>query len=108
MVACLSASSRSHGYSMKASPSHLLLVFALFVTMIVAMVPNYLPERVGQVFPDEDGLFGLFSDAEWGGPSNSEVIDGKVGYWRYRVEEQGTFTDGGFNILTSENIRDGV
>lgn len=108
MVACLSASSRSHGYSMKASPSHLLLVFALFVTMIVAMVPNYLPERAWQVFPDEDGWFGLFADEEMGGPSHSEWIDGKVGYWRCRVEEQGTFTYCGFNILTSENNRDGV
>src|SRR5690625_7195691 len=43
-----------------------------------------------------------------GGPSHSEWIDGKVGYWRCRVEEQGTFTYCGFNILTSENNRDGV
>lgn len=105
MVACLSASSRSHGYSMKASPSHLLLVFALFVTMIVAMVPNYLPERVWQVFPDEDGWFGLFADEEMGGPSHSEWIDGKVGYWRCRVEEQGTFTYCGFNIAGSTYSR---
>src|SRR5690625_2300791 len=108
MVAGLSASSRSHGYSMKASPSHLLLVFALFVPMLVAMVPHYLLDRVWQVFPDVDGGSGFVADVVFGGTSHSEWIDGKVGYWRCRVEEQGTFTYCGFNILTSENNRDGV
>ncbi|MDQ2077062.1 GGDEF domain-containing protein [Marinimicrobium sp. ABcell2] len=93
---------------MKANSANLALMGAVLLTMVALLVPEYLPKRTWQLVPDEYAWLSIYGDELEGGPSHSEWIDDQPLHWRCRIEEQGTYVYCGFNVLTSENNRDGV